>query len=129
MRLLGYLCVLGLALCSIPAASHAEDVEAYLKGYDDASMIAMATSCDKKLNDSGTGSTCSCSASGSGANCICSGSGNQRVCSCSDGTDKTYCYFCSGGSGCECGATNRSGQKCATVSMTTLSGIEGLAVK
>lgn len=119
MRLSRCLCILGLALC-IPFAAQAEEIsatEAYLQGFAEADALAMATSCEKDLNDQGTGSTCSCSASGSGAKCICSGSGQQRVCSCSDGTDTTYCYFCSGGSGCECGPTNRSGQKCQTVTM------------
>jgi hypothetical protein len=124
MRLLQCLCAFGLAIAMAPSFACAEElaaIDAYLEGYADASAIVRATSCDKKLDDDGVGSTCSCSASGSGSTCICSGSGQQKVCSCSDGTNKTYCYFCNGGSGCECGPTNRSGQKCLTVTDATTS--------
>ncbi|MBN8549829.1 MAG: hypothetical protein J0M12_10990 [Deltaproteobacteria bacterium] len=118
MRLLRCLCAFGLAIAIAPSFARADEpaaLDAYMQGYADASAVAMATSCDKKLDDNGVGSTCSCTASGSASTCICSGSGQQKVCSCSDGTNKTYCYFCTGGSGCECGPTNRSGQKCQTV--------------
>ncbi len=99
-------------------AQSVDEIDAALSDYAafvHENTVMMSSSCDKKLNDTGTGSTCSCSATGSGSTCICSGSGNQKVCSCSDGTSTTYCYFCGNGSGCECGPTNRSGQPCKTV--------------
>ena len=77
---------------------------------------ALSISCTRRLNDTGTGSNCSCSATSPSPLCTCSGSGNQRVCQCSDGTSSIYCYFCSGGSNCECGPVNRSGKPCRKVS-------------
>lgn len=114
-----------LALTALPSAVRADDIDEALSDFataihDMSADTAMAAGCEKKLNDQGTGSTCSCSASGSGATCICSGSGNQTVCSCTDGQGTTYCYYCGNGSKCECGPTNRSGQPCKTVTRATL---------
>jgi len=107
-----------LMLSVAPQLARAEslrDVDAILNSFSTAiadSSVAMGTGCEKQLNNNGVGSTCSCNVSGGNPSCSCSGSGNNMVCSCSDGTTTTYCYFCNKGSQCECGPTNRSGQKC-----------------
>ena len=53
-----------------------------------------ALSCTIKLNNSGAGASCSCTASGPGASCYSNGkTGGRKVVRCSDNTGTIYCYY------------------------------------